>query len=80
VTNVMIEIETVNSTYHVDTEAKRVRRSEPHPVATHRLADGEWHDYIEYHPSFAGTLLFWFGEGEYTRTSTVKSEREMETV
>jgi hypothetical protein len=77
----MIEVETLNSTYHVNVETKMVRRSEPNTDASHRLSGGEWREYEQIHvAAFHGALIFVWPDGKSTQTSTVVSQREVEAV
>jgi hypothetical protein len=63
--------ETLNSTYEVDREGKRIRRvSGVNPPTSNQGTDGEWKDYLYLEDLPFGSLHIVWAEGGSTITST----------
>jgi hypothetical protein len=68
-------VETLNSTYEIDHEHRRVRRmnGKNFPVL---LVDGEWKYYDTHDETWYGSRFFTFPDGRVMHTSAVVSSRE----
>ena len=65
---------TMNSTYEVDRESKRIRRVlGANPPTSNQREDGEWQDYLMLDPQPSGCLLIVFDTKRATLTSRVVS-------
>lgn len=69
-------VETLNSTYEIDHEHRRVRRMNGKNSIVTLKEDGEWKYYDTHNEVWGGSRLFVFPDGRLMCTSAVVSSRE----
>jgi hypothetical protein len=76
----ILEVETQNSTYEIDTVGKRMRRiTGTAPPSDRQGPNGVWKNYAGITKHLGRYLIDWDGDGRTTITSTVINETRKKT-